>query len=105
MPVKTDRPPTAAGGELKRDPVCGAFVAADVSVTRTIDGKVLYFIPDPTSVGEKFAMVDGKAVMTEAAGAAGARGTLAAEGVAVDADGNIYGAEVGPKAVKKYVKK
>jgi sugar lactone lactonase YvrE len=31
--------------------------------------------------------------------------TSAAEGVAVDAAGNIYGAEVGPKAVKKYVKK
>ena len=48
------------------------------------DGKVLYFIPDP----EK-----------------NATGTSAAEGVAVDAQGNIYGAEVGPKAVKKYVKK
>jgi len=32
-------------------------------------------------------------------------GTSAAEGVAVDAAGNVYGAEVGPKAVKKYVKK
>jgi len=32
-------------------------------------------------------------------------GTSAAEGVAVDSQGNIYGAEVGPKAVKKYVKK
>lgn len=50
------------------------------------DGKVLYFIPDPTNGDPK------------------ARGTLAAEGVAVDAAGNIYGAEVGPRAVKKYVK-
>lgn len=33
-----------------------------------------------------------------------AKGTSAAEGVAVDAQGNIYGAEVGPKGVKKYVK-
>ena len=32
------------------------------------------------------------------------KGTLAAEGVAVDAAGNIYGAEVGPRALKKYVK-
>jgi sugar lactone lactonase YvrE len=32
-------------------------------------------------------------------------GTSAAEGVAEDAAGNIYGAEVGPKDVKKYVKK
>jgi sugar lactone lactonase YvrE len=48
------------------------------------DGKILGFIPDP----------DEKAT-----------GTSAAEGVAVDAAGNIYGAEVGPKAVKKYTKK
>jgi DNA-binding beta-propeller fold protein YncE len=31
--------------------------------------------------------------------------TSAAEGVAVDAAGNIYGAEVGPRALKRYVKK
>lgn len=30
---------------------------------------------------------------------------FAAEGVAIDKDGNIYGAEVGPRAVKKYTKK
>ncbi len=30
-------------------------------------------------------------------------GTSAAEGVGVDAAGNIYGAEVGPRAIKKYV--
>ena len=32
-------------------------------------------------------------------------GTSAAEGVAVDAQGNIYGAEVGPKRVMKYAKR
>jgi hypothetical protein len=48
------------------------------------DGKVLYFVPDPETKPT---------------------GTSAAEGVAVDAAGNIYGAEVGPKAVKKYSKK
>ena len=32
-------------------------------------------------------------------------GTSGAEGVAVDADGNIYGAEVGPRALKKYVRR
>ena len=48
------------------------------------DGKVLYFIPDPEMKPT---------------------GTSAAEGVAVDAAGNIYGAEVGPKAVKRYTKK
>jgi len=69
------------------------------------DGKVVAFIPDPTSVGETFSMVDGKPVMKKADGSPGATGTLAAEGVAADAAGNIYGAEVGPRAVKKYVKK
>jgi hypothetical protein len=48
------------------------------------DGRILGFIPDPV---EK------------------ATTTSAAEGIAVDAAGNIYGAEVGPKALKKYVKK
>ena len=31
-------------------------------------------------------------------------GTSGAEGVAVDSQGNIYGAEVGPEDLKKYVK-
>jgi DNA-binding beta-propeller fold protein YncE len=48
------------------------------------DGSVKYFIPDPA---EK------------------ATTTSAAEGVAADAQGNIYGAEVGPRALKRYVKK
>src|SRR5262245_12864957 len=48
------------------------------------DGKVTYFIPDPE---------------------ANPTNTSAAEGVAVDAAGNVYGAEVGPKGVKKYVKR
>ena len=69
------------------------------------DGKVIAFIPDPTSMDESFSMVDGKPVMKKNDGKPGATGTLAAEGVTVDAAGNIYGAEVGPKAVKKYVKK
>jgi sugar lactone lactonase YvrE len=47
------------------------------------DGKVIAFIPDPV---EK------------------ATGTSAAEGVAVDRQGNIWGAEVGPRGVKKYTK-
>jgi streptogramin lyase len=48
------------------------------------NGKVLAFIPDP----------DDKAT-----------GTSAAEGVAADAAGNIYGAEVGPKRAMKYTRK
>lgn len=53
------------------------------------DGKVTAFIPDPNPNADS---------------GAGA-GTSAAEGVAVDAKGNVYGAEVGPRALKKYVKK
>jgi sugar lactone lactonase YvrE len=49
------------------------------------NAKIQFFIPDP---------------MPEIA-----RGTRAAEGVAVDAAGNVYGAEVGPRALKRYVRK
>jgi sugar lactone lactonase YvrE len=69
------------------------------------DGKVQYFIPDPSGDGVTFRMADGKPVLTKADGSPGPRGTLAAEGVAVDRDGNIYGAEVGPRALRKYVRK
>jgi secreted PhoX family phosphatase len=48
------------------------------------DGSVKYFIPDP---------------------AEHATNTSAGEGVAADAHGNVYGAEVGPKRVMKYVKR
>jgi streptogramin lyase len=53
------------------------------------DGKIQGFIPDPETKTRS----------------EGFSGTSAAEGVAVDNAGNIYGAEVGPKAAKKYVKK
>jgi sugar lactone lactonase YvrE len=69
------------------------------------DGKVTAFIPDPSGEGVTFSMVDGKPVMKKADGTDGPRGTLAAEGVAVDKDGIIYGAEVGPRALKRYVLK
>jgi DNA-binding beta-propeller fold protein YncE len=46
------------------------------------DGSVVAFIPDPKPTGL----------------------TSGAEGVAADADGNIYGAEVGPKMLRKYTK-
>ena len=48
------------------------------------DGSVAAFIPDPVET---------------------TKGTSAAEGVAADAMGNIYGAEVGPKRMMKYVRK
>jgi DNA-binding beta-propeller fold protein YncE len=54
-----------------------------IRVGRVSDGVVTAFIPDPV---EKAAT------------------TSAAEGVAADAQGNIYGAEAGPKRLMKYVK-
>jgi sugar lactone lactonase YvrE len=48
------------------------------------DGTVTAFIPDPSP---------------------GDTATSISEGVAADAAGNVYGAEVGPKDLKKYVKK
>ena len=47
-------------------------------------GEVTAFIPDPVET---------------------TRNTSAAEGVAVDRNGVIYGAEVGPRALKRYVKR
>jgi DNA-binding beta-propeller fold protein YncE len=54
-----------------------------IRIGSVADGKVIALIPDPV---EK------------------ATNTSAAEGVAVDAEGNIYGAEVGPRALKRYEK-
>ena len=86
------------------NPPHGAWMRG-IRIGSARDGKITGFIPDPTSVGETFSMVDGKPVMKKADGAPGATGTWAAEGVAVDAAGNIYGAEVGPRAVKKYTRR
>jgi DNA-binding beta-propeller fold protein YncE len=57
-----------------------------IRIGSVTDGLVTAFIPDPEWVTN-------------------IPGTTAAEGVAVDAAGNIYGAEVGPKDLKKYTKK
>jgi len=54
-----------------------------IRIGSAVDGKVKHFIPDPDLLHT---------------------GTSSAEGVAVDAKGTIYGAEVGQMAVKKYVK-
>lgn len=50
------------------------------------DGTVSFFIPDPVVDADKAA-------------------TSGAEGIAADARGNVYGAEVGPRMLRKYVKK
>jgi sugar lactone lactonase YvrE len=54
------------------------------SIKEGKNGKIHYFIPDPSTEN---------------------KGTLAAEGVAVDSKGVVYGAEVGPRALKRYVRK
>ena len=54
------------------------------SIKDGANGQIRAFIPDPATAPPS---------------------TSAAEGVAVDKNGNIYGAEVGPRAIKRYVKK
>jgi len=51
-----------------------------IRVGNLADGKVTYRIPDPLEM----------------------KGTSAAEGVAVDAKGNVYGGEVGPRRLVKH---
>jgi YHS domain-containing protein len=41
--ARPEPPPVAAGGELKKDPVCGTYVSTAASVTRTVRGEVLHF--------------------------------------------------------------
>lgn len=57
-----------------------------IRIASATDGVVTAFIPDPEPDPDN-------------------AGTSAAEGVAADAAGNIYGAEVGPRQLVKYVKK
>jgi sugar lactone lactonase YvrE len=56
-----------------------------IRIGNATDGTLTAFIPDPAD--------------------SATTGTSAAEGVAADARGHIYGAEVGPRALKKYVKR
>ena len=55
-----------------------------IRIGSAVDGFVTAFIPDPEPDQDNSA-------------------TSAAEGVAVDRYGNVYGAEVGPRAIKRYV--
>lgn len=36
-------PPVRAGGELKKDPVCGAYVSVAAAVKREVGGETLHF--------------------------------------------------------------
>ncbi len=77
-------------GSVSRDPNDRSKVVRTewirgIRVGSLKDGKITAFIPDPQKDLRS--------------------GTLAAEGVAVDAAGNVYGAEVGPRKLTKYVPK
>jgi sugar lactone lactonase YvrE len=61
------------------------------------DGKVTAFIPDPLPTCERGTQPGNPPTCGS--------GTWVAEGVAVDSAGNVYGAEVGPRKLQKYVKK
>lgn len=58
-------------------------VRRGIRIGSALEGAVTGFIPDPAERG----------------------GTSGAEGVAVDLDGNVYGAEVGPRDLKKYIRR
>ena len=77
------------------NPAHGAW-ARGIRVGSAKDGSIRWLIPDswPTC----------KQDQRPAPGAPCATNTSSAEGVAVDRAGNIYGAEVGQRALKKYVK-
>jgi DNA-binding beta-propeller fold protein YncE len=77
-------------GSVTRDPTDRSKVVRTewtrgIRIGSLTDGRIVAFIPDP----EKDAR----------------SGTRHAEGVAVDAAGNVYAAEVGPRRLTKYVRK
>ncbi len=44
VPRGPQEPPTVStGGELKKDPVCGAYVSPAVAINRTVNGQLVYF--------------------------------------------------------------
>ena len=57
-----------------------------IYIGSAFDGFIMYHIPDPNQDPDN-------------------AGTTAAEGIAVDRDGNLYGAEVGPRQVVKYTRR
>jgi len=42
-PAAAPSPVVQAGGELKKDPVCGTYVSTAVSVTRRVNGELVHF--------------------------------------------------------------
>jgi len=81
--------PKVKGNSSRPDYQLNPGMKRGIRIGNLSDGKVIAFIPDPATENN-----DGRRPVT-----------TAAEGVAADAQGNVYGAEVGTKGVKKYVKK
>lgn len=81
--IYIDKNDTLYGADSESSPTSNAGWKRGMRIGTAKDLKVQFFIPDPQATPS---------------------GTSAAEGVAVDAAGNVYGAEVGPRALKKYVK-
>ena len=69
-----------------------------IRISSVKDGTVMALIPDPWPTCRE------RQRPTPEAPCAGAGQTSAAEGITIDPAGNIYGAEVGPKRLMKYVK-
>ncbi len=86
--TKTDTIYVADSESGSVNPAHGAWKRG-IRIGSIKDGKVVAFIPDPT--------VDPMKEYNST--------TSSAEGIAVDAAGNIWGAEVGQHDIKKYVKK
>jgi YHS domain-containing protein len=42
-PPPTAAPGATAGGELRKDPVCGTYVSTSSSLSRTVKGETFYF--------------------------------------------------------------
>jgi sugar lactone lactonase YvrE len=68
-----------------------------IRIGSSVTGKVTAFIPDTDSNADSDERWFGNGPPISV--------TSAAEGVAVDAAGNVYGAEVGSRSLKKYIKK
>ncbi len=87
--IYIDKNDTLYGADSESGSVNPAHAAwkRGIRIGSARDGKVMSFIPDPSNTDPT------------------AKGTLAAEGVAADSNGVIYGAEVGPRKLQRYVKK
>lgn len=42
-PAPPPQPTVVAGGELRKDPVCGTYVSTALSITRKVNGEMVHF--------------------------------------------------------------